>query len=126
MALCGNGTAFAELESMCERWSPTSTSSVVVSLGYLMMLLHNSVIPDVIPPDKDRAMSIAQDIFPMLKAKIYENSPGEGNGKLGMSNHHEQLIFGFMSLYGLGVAVDEAEAFRWFSLSANQGDASAQ
>jgi hypothetical protein len=114
---------------MCKLDNPASNGRVV-SLGYLMLLLNLSMIPEVIPPDEGRALSIAQEILPILQAKIRTDLlsidlPFESS-RFGSLNHHEQFIFGVMCLYGIGVEVDRNKAFQLIYLSANQGFARAQ
>jgi hypothetical protein len=98
---------------MCKLGNPASNARVV-SLGYLMLLLNSSAIPEVIPPDEERALSIAQEILPILQAKIRPVVSiylPFGSSRFGSLNHHEQFIFGVMRLHGIGVGVNLKKPF---------------
>jgi TPR repeat protein len=106
---CGDRLSLEALEKLS---ADPESKARVVSLGYLMHLLYFD-FPNSIPINKDRALTIAREIFPQLESRS------------GSLSNHEQFILGSMYEYGLGVEINESEAVRLYTLSSNQGNSEA-
>jgi TPR repeat protein len=124
---CGDKSAF-------DRLVADSDNNEVVCLGYLLLLLYWSDIPDVICVDKDRAILIAKQIIPKLEEKIQMNfmfdhwmsRRSDPLLRYQSLNYHEQFIFGCMWSEGIGVQKNKSNAFQLIKLSADQSHAPAQ
>jgi TPR repeat protein len=128
LSFCGNRAAFDQLVSI-------SANNNVVCLGYLMLLLYSSEIPDVILRDKDRAILVSREILLKVNEKIRNDSNilsfvrgqrTRDNHKYGQLSRHEQFILGALWRNGIGVEKNDSKAARLFALATDQSHHFAQ
>jgi len=89
----------------------------VVWMGYYLMLLHQSDIPNIIPRNPERVNELSTGLYQKLNKLVHNNWT---------LNNHEQLILGRLYEYGLGCEKNLYEAVKWYRESASEGNAVAQ
>jgi len=119
-ARCGDRLAFAEIESKLNHGNrltnkvPEIQNKNLVATGYYVMLLNESQISSIIPPNPAKVLELSAEFDPMTRKQGISSSS------------HEQLILGYLNYHGMGCNKNMNEAVRWFRLAAEQGNSPAQ
>jgi len=86
-------------------------------MGYYLLVLERSAIPNIIPPNPDKLQELSRGLYQKLNKKV------ELCQKL---TNHEQLFLGALYKAGIGCEKNVNEAARWLRVSADEGNAVAQ